>query len=189
VELLVVAAHPEHVDVVRRELADLPTRVDVTPGGATRQESVHRALQLVSAPFEHVLVHDAARPLAPEDMVVRVLDALRAGAVAVVPAVAIVDTLRATTDDGASRPLDRTEVRAVQTPQGFRRSELVEAHAKGGGRDATDDASLVEALGYQVRLVDGDALAFKITRPLDLLLAETVLADAVRSDYDPASQT
>ena len=74
-------------------------------------------LQLVSAAFEHVLVHDAARPLAPGEVVVRVLDALRAGAVAVVPAVGIVDSLRATTDDGATEPLDRTGVRAVRTPR------------------------------------------------------------------------
>jgi 2-C-methyl-D-erythritol 4-phosphate cytidylyltransferase len=176
VDLIVVAAHTGHTAAVGQELADLQTRFDVVAGGPTRQQSVSLALARVPADIDFVLVHDAARPLVPASVVERVLDALRAGAVAVVPVVPVVDTLRRTDDDGSNAPLDRSSVRAVQTPQGFSRAELVAAHHSSPADDATDDAGLVEALGHRVTLVDGDPLGFKITRPSDILLAEAILA-------------
>ena len=180
VDHLVVAAPGDRLDEVRRELAALPVPVTLVAGGATRQQSVHRALDEVSADFRLVLVHDAARPLVPADVVHRVLEALAAGAPIVVPVLDVTDSLRQLATDGRNRPLDRAHVRAVQTPQGFARDTLVRAHTSGvegvATDDATDDASLAERLGAEVTLVAGDPLAFKITRPFDLLVAETVLA-------------
>lgn len=175
VDLLIVAGPPDHLDDVRRDLADLPCPVEVVGGGATRQQSVQRALAAVPTEVDLVLVHDAARPLVPGTTIERVLDALRAGAGVVVPVVPVADTLRGLDDSGSSRPLDRSRVRAVQTPQGFRREVLVSAHAQAADDDATDDAGLAERVGYAVTLVEGDPLAFKITRSLDLVLAEAVL--------------
>jgi 2-C-methyl-D-erythritol 4-phosphate cytidylyltransferase len=175
VDLLVVAGPPDHLDDVRRDVHDLGCPVEVVAGGATRQESVRLALAAVPEEIELVLVHDAARPLVPSTTIERVLEALRGGATAVVPVVPVADTLRGLDESGANGPLDRSRVRAVQTPQGFRRDVLVAAHAQAADDDATDDAGLVELLGYQVTLVEGDPLAFKITRPLDLLLAESLL--------------
>jgi 2-C-methyl-D-erythritol 4-phosphate cytidylyltransferase len=116
-----------------------------------------------------VLVHDAARPLASPALFARVVDAVRAGADAAVPAVAVADTLRRRT--GGS--VDRDELVAVQTPQGFRAEALRAAHAN--AVEATDDASLVEQQGGSVVLVDGEPGNRKITDPSDLAAAEGMI--------------
>lgn len=173
---VVVAAPGTHVDLARDDLAGLGAGVRVVGGGVDRRASVACALAAAHPQAQMILVHDAARPLVPPDVVRRVLDALDAGAQAVVPTQPVPDSLRLLGADGLSAPIDRSSARAVQTPQGFRRTVLEQAHAAGPDISATDDASLVERLGVPVTLVDGDPLAFKITRPLDLLLAEVVLA-------------
>jgi len=153
--------------------------VSIVEGGTTRQRSVSMALDALDDDVGWVLVHDAARPLVPGAVVQRVLDALAEGASCVVPTVEPADSLRAVSADRASAPLERSQVRLVQTPQGFRADALRRAHDAArpdASADATDDASLVEATGVAVTLVEGDPLAFKITRPLDLLLAEALLA-------------
>jgi 2-C-methyl-D-erythritol 4-phosphate cytidylyltransferase len=122
-----------------------------------------------------VMVHDAARPLTPPELIRRVLAALRAGAPAVVPVVHLTDTIKAVDANGAvlGTP-ERSGLRAVQTPQGFRTEVLRRAYAREGAA-ATDDSALVENLGVPVQTVPGDPLAFKITTPLDLRLALAVL--------------
>ncbi len=172
-QLIVPAAADQH-EAVRSALDDVAVPVLVVEGGATRQESVRRALAVLDPAVQLVLVHDAARPLTPRDVTDRVLSALRHGAVAVTPVVEVADTLRGLTEDG-SRPLDRARVRAVQTPQGFTVEILRRAH-EGVDQDvATDDVGLAEALGVAVTLVEGDALAFKVTRAVDLMLAAAIL--------------
>jgi len=173
---VVVAVPGTHLEVARDDLAGLGAGVRVVVGGVDRGASVARALAAAHPQAETLVVHDAARPLVPPDVVRRVLDALDAGAQVVVPTQPVSDSLRLLGADGRSAPIDRSSARAVQTPQGFRRTLLEQAHAVGHDISATDDASLVERLGVPVTLVEGDPLAFKITRPLDLLLAEAVLA-------------
>lgn len=141
----------------------------VVAGGATRSESVRHGLAVVPESAELVLVHDAARPLVPAAVCARVVRALRDGASAVVPVVPVTDTVR--TVEGTV--LDRDELRAVQTPQGFRRAALLAAHATES--DATDDAGLMELLGEQVAMVDGDPVNMKITSPSDLAVAAALL--------------
>jgi 2-C-methyl-D-erythritol 4-phosphate cytidylyltransferase len=175
VDMVVVAAPAACVDRARAELSH-GGGVTVIAGGATRQDSVRAALAEVGEAAEFVLVHDAARPLAPLDMTARVLDALHAGAAAVVPVVPVADSLRRIDPGGGSATVPRGAFRAVQTPQGFRRSLLMRAHCEVGSVAASDDASLVEQIGVPITLVEGSELAFKVTRPLDLLLAEAVLA-------------
>jgi len=147
----------------------------VVEGGASRSESVRRGLAAVPGSAELVLVHDAARPLVPPAVCVRVVEALREGAAAVVPVVPVVDTVRRV----GGEVLDREELRVVQTPQGFRREALLAAHAT--EVDATDDAGLMELLGEQVGMVDGDPVNLKITSPTDLVVAEALLARAAGS--------
>ena len=129
-----------------------------------------------------MLVHDAARALTPPGLIVRVVEALRAGHAAVVPALPLSDTIKAVDANGVvlGTP-ERAGLRAVQTPQGFatepavaRVSGLPE-HRPSHGAGFTDDASLVEQVGGQVQVVDGDPLAFKITTQLDLLLAQAIV--------------
>ncbi len=150
-------------------------------GGASRAQSVDNALAVVPEEFEVVLVHDAARCLVPLEVVSAVIDAVLAGADAVVPGTPVVDTIRELDAGGGSRTLDRASLRGVQTPQGFGRSVLVGAHAAGDPA-ATDDAGMVEALGGRVVLVPGHPWAFKVTTALDLVLAEALLAGAGRAE-------
>lgn len=199
IDQLVVAAPEGWLDRGYDDLVDLGVEVLVVAGGATRQESVHHALAAVSTEADYVLVHDAARPLVPPDVCRRVLDALEGGAPVAVPAVEVADSLRDLGDDGKSAVIDRARIRAVQTPQGFRAEVLRAAHERaaaaaarpqptwvaadgrrGAPAPATDDASLVERDGVPVTLVEGSALAFKVTTPLDLLLCESVLAASGR---------
>jgi 2-C-methyl-D-erythritol 4-phosphate cytidylyltransferase len=146
----------------------------VVAGGSTRQESVARGLAALAPDVDAVLVHDVARAFVPAALIGRVVEALQAGADAVVPTVAVADTLRSLRPDGLGPTVDRAGLVAVQTPQGFRRSVLEAAHAAAADGSATDDASLVEAAGVPVVAVPGAAEAFKVTVPLDLALAEVV---------------
>ncbi|MEU6000182.1 2-C-methyl-D-erythritol 4-phosphate cytidylyltransferase [Streptomyces sp. NPDC047197] len=185
VSLVVVVAPPQGAAEVKSLLADhaLPDRTDfvVVPGGETRQESVKLGLDALPEGIGVVLVHDAARPLVPVDTVDGVIEAVREGAPAVVPALPLADTVKQVEpgEPGAPEPVlatpERARLRAVQTPQGFDRDTLVRAHATVTG-DVTDDAGMVEQLGVQVVVVPGHEEAFKVTRPLDLVLAEAVLA-------------
>jgi 2-C-methyl-D-erythritol 4-phosphate cytidylyltransferase len=181
VDLVVVAAPPDQVSQVRALLADHHTgaTLHVVPGGATRVESVRAALAALPDDIGIVLVHDAARPLAPVELVDSVVAAVRAGADAVVPGLAVTDTVKRVEGDVVVETVDRGALRAIQTPQGFRRAVLEEAHldqlALGGDGDVTDDGGLVERAGHAVVVVPGAEEAFKVTRPLDLLLAEAVL--------------
>lgn len=147
----------------------------VVVGGSHRTESVRRALAAVGNP-ELVLVHDAARALTPPEMIRRIIEGLRAGYQAVVPGLPVSDTIKAVDANGdvITTPA-RAGLRAVQTPQGFHTELLLRAYDRAESAAVTDDASMVENIGAQVHVVDGDPLAFKITTPLDLLLAEAVL--------------
>jgi 2-C-methyl-D-erythritol 4-phosphate cytidylyltransferase len=177
VDLVVVAAPPDQVDQVRALLADHHSgaALAVLAGGTTRQESVRRALAGLPDSVQTVLVHDAARPLAPVELVDAVAAAVIDGEVAVVPGLPVADTVKRVHADAVVETLDRTSLRAIQTPQGFARATLEEAHLGASDEEATDDAALVERLGRRVVVVPGAEEAFKVTRPLDLLLAEAVL--------------
>lgn len=149
----------------------------VVAGGASRSASVRAGLAAIGADATTVLVHDAARPLASPEVVGRVVDAVVAGAAGAIPVVAVTDTIRR--HDGSA--VDRSELVAVQTPQGFAVEVLRAAHA--GEDDATDDATLVAAAGGSVVHTEGDPSNFKITVPDDLAQAEAVLAQSRRTQY------
>ena len=173
----VVAVVPaDLVDTTRALLAD---RAGVVAGGAERQDSVALGLAALPGDVDVVLVHDAARCLAPPSLVVAVAHAVQAGSAAVVPGLPVVDTLKEVAPDGTVvATVAREPLRAVQTPQGFRRDVLARAH-EAADAAATDDAALVERIGEHVRVVDGDPLALKITTADDLALAEFWLARLV----------
>ena len=210
IDMLVVTVPRDSVDEVRALLlaAELGVRVEVVPGGVSRQASVAAGLAVLPPSVRVVLVHDAARALVPPSLVARVARAVRAGHPAVVPGLPVTDTIKrigltpggaAAGDDGAPvvATVNRDRLRAVQTPQGFDRDLIDRAHNAGLVRaatestSATDDAALVEAIGGAVWLVAGDEDAFKITTPRDLALAELLLASsqdnaATLVEADPA---
>lgn len=183
IDLVVVAAPPGAVDGMRELLRAFDSVVRVVPGGGTRQQSVSLALDAIGEEHEIVLVHDAARALTPPALVGAIVDAVARGHDAVVPVLPVADTIKAVDPAGANvtGTVDRSTLRAVQTPQGFRRSLLVKAHAAAASTDTTDDAGLVERLGMPVSVVPGHAEAFKVTTPFDLLLAEAVWAERLKA--------
>jgi 2-C-methyl-D-erythritol 4-phosphate cytidylyltransferase len=174
VRMIVVAAPAAEVEAVRDLLAPVAP-VTVVAGGAERQESVALALAAVPAEIGIVLVHDAARALTPPQLIESVAAAVRDGHPAVIPTLPVVDTIKEVDPgDLVLGTVDRSVLRSVQTPQGFRHDVLAAVHA--AAADAhTDDAGLVEKAGLPVICVPGSELALKITRPLDLVLAEALL--------------
>ena len=144
-------------------------------GGVTRSDSVRAGLAAVPATATIICVHDAARPLASVELYRRAIDAVRNGADAAIPGVAVSDTIKVVADGIVVSTPDRTSLVAVQTPQAFRAAVLRKAHETGG--DATDDAALVEGLGGVVVVVDGEVPNRKITVPDDLAWARRQIAD------------
>lgn len=145
------------------------------PGGDRRRDSVAAGLAVAPAATTYVLVHDAARPLASAGLVRRVIERLRVGDVeAVVPSIAVRDTLKHVSGDVVDRTIDRTDLVVAQTPQGFTFEALVRSHEANDG-DATDDAVLVERGGGSVVIVAGEDHNLKVTYPGDLAVA-TALA-------------
>ncbi|WP_428030191.1 bifunctional 2-C-methyl-D-erythritol 4-phosphate cytidylyltransferase/2-C-methyl-D-erythritol 2,4-cyclodiphosphate synthase [Ancylobacter sp.] len=165
---------PEHAPLCAAALAGLDGVMPPVAGGATRQASVRAGLEaLAQDPPDLVLIHDAARPFVSARLVA---DAIAAAAAhgAAVPALALVDTLKAVAEPGflASGP-DRDGVRSVQTPQSFRYDLIRAAHrAQAGANDLTDDAAVAEAAGHRVASFAGDPTNIKLTTPEDFVTAE-----------------
>ena len=151
----------------------LPHRV--VAGGETRWHSVKNALAAVGdiTDVDVIAVHDGVRPLATAGLIGRVLDAARRDGAAI-PVVPLNDSVRQVAGD-TSHALDRSSLRAVQTPQAFDARLLLDAYHQPFDPTFTDDASVVERAGHRVTLVDGDPVNLKITRPMDLALAEYLL--------------
>ena len=146
----------------------------VVTGGEVRADSVRAGLAAVPERAEVIVVHDAARPLAPPSLFAAVVDAVRTGgAVCAIPVLAVADTLKRTSEGLVTSTVDRDGLVSVQTPQAFAAEVLRKAH-QGEGR-TTDDAGLVEQLGLPVQTVPGDPRNLKLTRPDDLDLAEALL--------------
>jgi 2-C-methyl-D-erythritol 4-phosphate cytidylyltransferase len=157
-----------------------PAWVRVVGGGETRQGSVRRGLEVLPDRADVVVCHDAARPFATSALVGRVIDRLGSEPPVdgVVPVLASPDTVKRVHAGLVVETLARDELGLVQTPQAFRRAALQDAHVRTerSGLIGTDDAMLLEAAGYGVAVVDGEADNFKITTPDDLRRAEQVLA-------------
>ncbi|BDH55566.1 2-C-methyl-D-erythritol 4-phosphate cytidylyltransferase [Tsukamurella sp. PLM1] len=174
VDEVIVMVPPDMLDDARA----LVPQAHVVVGGAERTDSVRAGLTAAAAgrgAAELVLVHDAARPLTPAPMIARVVSALRDGASAVIPVLPVADTVKRVSPDGAVvATVDRTDLRAVQTPQGFTAAALCGAYDAAPGALATDDAGLVERAGGTVVTVPGDPLAMKITTAFDLRVAEVL---------------
>ncbi len=169
----VVLVVPADSDVTEYPGCDL-----VVTGGPTRSESVRAGLAQVPGDVDYVLVHDVARPLASKAVFERVIEALAGDCDGAVPGIAVSDTLKRSVahESGflsVSTTLDREGVYAIQTPQGFKAAVLRAAHAT--GKDATDDAHLVELAGGHVVIVPGDPRNIKVTTPSDIVICESLL--------------
>ncbi len=195
VDRVVVIAPEDACSQFARIISEAGFEARVVPGGITRQASVASGLAAVGQ-ADFVLIHDAARALTPPSQIRRVVAALKAGHVAVVPALRVVDTVK---EVGSALPdgtepvcatLNRGRLRAMQTPQGFTLDVIRAAHkadaalATSETTAAPDDAFLAERAGYEVVLVEGSERALKITRPLDLRIAELFAAMPADEAHD-----
>ena len=179
---VVVVSHPDALEATGKLLADegLAKVTALVAGGPTRQASVAAGLRALPSEPAYVVVHDAARPLAAPGSVDRMLALLlEAGLAGVVPGVPVIDTIRRV--DAAQRStgiVDREQLRSMQTPQLFVREVLEGAYrlALRDGVEGLDEAALVELAGHSVQVVPGDPENLKVTTPLDLAIAETLLA-------------
>ena len=153
-------------------------KISVVGGGSTRAKSVRFGLGAIEArvsPDDVVLIHDAARPLASNELYQRLIAAVSESTPAVVPVIEIADTLR----EVGGGTVDRSKLRAVQTPQAFRAQTILEAHST--GEEGTDDASLVELMsGVAVMMVEGEAPNRKITTRFDFDAARAHLVAHAR---------
>ena len=145
----------------------------IADGGATRFHSVQNGLSLVDAPEALVAVHDGVRPFVSHEVISRCYAEAEAHG-AVVPVIPVVETVRQLTDEG-SVTVDRNAYRLVQTPQTFRATLLRRAYEQPYTDAFTDDASVVEALGEAVTLVDGNRENIKLTTPFDLIVAKALV--------------
>jgi len=152
----------------------------VVAGGEWRQESVFKALRALSSQTEIVVIHDGARPLATPALFRRAIKALQdSDCEGIIAAVPVVDTIKEVEGGWVVRTPDRNRLWAVQTPQCFRASALMDSHERAfrEGVWATDDAALLERYRYRVRVVEGETTNLKITYVNDLALAEALLAE------------
>ena len=169
----------------RREIEALAAEAGITkyarcaePGEARSLSTRNGLLLCEEDPETLILVHDGSRCLLTPGLIARVVEAMDGGADGAVPAVPVSDTIKVAREGAVSETLDRTNLRAVQTPQAFRLGPLRRLH-EAPEEDllaATDDASLVERAGGRVALVEGEKTNIKLTSPEDLVFAEAVLA-------------
>ena len=180
---VVVAIPAEYEELARESLAGLD-RVSLTHGGTTRQESVARALDAISANAQRVLIHDAARPDLPREVIARLLAALKQheGAIPVLP---VVDSIAIADGDLMSGTAAREELRRVQTPQAFRFGAILTAHwGWKGEKTAGDDAQVLRAAGGTVALVEGDERLHKLTFAEDFVTSPNALPFRTGSGFD-----
>ena len=188
---IVVVAPLSHLDrardIVTLSAGSASDACSVVVGGDSRQASVASGLAALLPSIEIVLVHDAARALAPGALFERLIAEVDIAGRGVIPGLAVSDTIkRVDASSTVLETVDRSQLSAVQTPQAFPRSELVAAY-EAADREFTDDAALIQHAGGSVAIVDGDPLAFKITTPWDLRRAHQLLAERAPSSRPPAS--
>lgn len=180
VSSIVIAINPEWRDfleqrIFRYQIGKISAIVD---GGFKRQDSIWNALTNSNARHSDiVLIHDAVRPLTSTQLVRNIIEASEEYG-AVVPAIKPKDTIKEiNSKGGVKQTFDRNKLCSVQTPQGFWKDILIKSYEKAMDSEIefTDDASLVELAGYQVQVIDGEETNIKITSPLDLKIAETIL--------------
>jgi len=173
---VVVVGKAEFIEEIEKTFSSNQSVEAVVAGGSTRTASVSAGLLAVPNTAEIILIHDGARPLASQVLFNRVIDVVNGGVDAVVPGIEISDSLRSV----RGHEVNRSEVVAVQTPQGFKASVVRTAYLNKD--EFTDDASKVEATGVKVEIIEGEPNNLKITHPVDLLVARQIHEEVEEND-------
>lgn len=175
---VVVVASADETEQMRAALCGLEKVCAIVPGGSTRQESVKNGLDALPKEARIALVHDGARPLISRELIARCIRQTEDCGSAVV-CTPVTDTVKVEKDGCVVRTLDRSQLRAVQTPQCFFAGELKAAYeaAARDGVSVTDDASVMEHAGHSVHLLESSEVNFKLTTPEDLRRAEDIIGE------------
>lgn len=175
---VVVVASADETEQMRAALCGLEKVCTIVPGGSTRQESVKNGLDALPKKARIALVHDGARPLISRELIARCIRQTEDCGSAVV-CTPVTDTVKVEKDGCVVRTLDRSQLRAVQTPQCFFAGELKAAYeaAARDGVSVTDDASVMEHAGHSVHLLESSEVNFKLTTPEDLRRAEDIIGE------------
>ena len=175
---IIIAAQKKDFDRIAFVVDSIATekKVKIIEGGDTRQSSVYNALAQTNSNTKYVCVHDAARPFVSRELIEKLIDALKT-CDAVTVGHKSTDTLKEFSDGVVSRTIDRKKIWQVQTPQAFAKEVIVNAYklAKKQNILATDDSSLAEKAGYQVKIINDSSINFKITTQEDWIMAEALL--------------
>ena len=177
---IVVVLPEDHIELWRNLSARFDiAKHDITAGGAERFYSVKNGINALSPEIKTIAIHDGVRPLASKKLIIKlILEAEKNGAV--IPAVAPADSYRIV-DDNGSHIIDRSQLRMIQTPQVFSAEVLRAAYEQPFSATFTDDASVAEAAGHKITLIEGERQNIKITTPSDMTIAETFIAS---EEYD-----
>lgn len=174
VDEIILVVNKEDIEFVKDEIAPFYNKIlHVVAGGKTRTESVYQGLKKISKSHV-VLIHDGVRPFVSYTLISACIENAISYK-ACIPVIDVVDTIKEVSDDGiVLQTFDRKKLRAVQTPQAFDYNLIRECYEKAMTEDAdfTDDASIVEYYGYKVKTIEGLSKNIKITRPIDLKMAE-----------------
>ena len=175
---VVVVASADETEQMHAALCGLEKLCAIVPGGSTRQESVKNGLDALPKEARIALVHDGARPLISRELIARCIRQTEDCGSAVV-CTPVTDTVKVEKDGCVVRTLDRSQLRAVQTPQCFFAGELKAAYeaAARDGVSVTDDASVMEHAGHSVHLLESSKVNFKLTTPEDLRRAEDIIGE------------
>jgi 2-C-methyl-D-erythritol 4-phosphate cytidylyltransferase/2-C-methyl-D-erythritol 2,4-cyclodiphosphate synthase len=181
-QLVITATPGFHGEFLELAKPHVPSSIElsVLEGGETRQLSIALAIASVTADADVILVHDAARAFTPTEVFDRVVAEVIASGFGVIPVIPVHDTVKRADGSEVLETVDRTELRAAQTPQGFPAGMLREAYAS-ITKDHTDDASLIQAAGHRVLSVAGDRMAMKVTTRDDLILASHLIGGQQRT--------
>ncbi len=177
---IIFAFPSEHVEAEQKRLMELEKKASLgvqwhcIAGGLRRQDSVYAGLKALPSTCEHVLIHDSARPFMSAKLVEDICVGLDAGHKGVIPGLGMTDTIKVVHDGFISKTLDRSELFAVQTPQGFEKNNLLQAHevALSENLDVTDDAALLEYCKHAVLMIEGDVQNIKITEACHMQMLE-----------------
>ena len=182
---IILMVNEKDIEYCKCEVVDFSvfTKIkNIVHGGVTRQESVRNGIDEISEQSEFVLIHDGARAMISQDIIERSIEgAIRYGAVSI--GMPVKDTIKVTDKNGfVINTLERSTLWAVQTPQVFKKDIILEAHKRAQELDieATDDAMLVESLGYKLKLIEGSYENIKLTTPEDVIIARALIEDRER---------
>ena len=176
VQVVVVApdSHVAEASIIADRALGADAHLSVVAGGASRHASVEAGLAKLETHVDIVLIHDAARALTPTNVFDRVIASVRAHRAGALPVLPVADSIKRVDGDLVTASVERSELAAAQTPQGFPRQQLIEAYVTAAGHDYTDDAGVYTNAGLPVHTVEGSDLAFKITTASDLDRAEQI---------------